>query len=280
MGRLYVAAWSFYNIRVGMIKYRYMKAPRNRDIYQEYIVDHPVTIDEAFKRGRFIDQMSGKLYRASINITEGNFDTANQIVLSVLKADNILVYPGLCSLHTHIQLTMQGIPKQGPNIRNNKVGQMPHAFDVVFSPNDTYCVPIPVGYECSVTQLNQEQKYNDSILFHPCVYAQFLLCFGYHKTGKQEEFQNVLEQLQSTVEDILNGYQSYRAINLLGYCYYVNGNYQQAFLCFRESITITNSRMQNAALYHLCILLMCILTEKKELSLNKSVVKFSNNVGI
>lgn len=47
MGRLYVAAWSFYNIRVGMIKYRYMKAPRNRDIYQEYIVDHPVTIDEA-----------------------------------------------------------------------------------------------------------------------------------------------------------------------------------------------------------------------------------------
>ncbi|CAC5377012.1 unnamed protein product [Mytilus coruscus] len=247
MGMLYVAAWSFYNMRVGMIKYRYMKAPTNPDINQEYIVNHPVTIDEAFKHGRVIDQMSGRLYLASVNLTDGNFATSNQIVLSVLKADNILVYPGLCSLHRHIQLTMQGIPKQGPNIRKNKKGKMPHAFDVVFSPNDIYCVPIPVGYECSVTQLNKEQKYNDSILFHPCVYAQFLLCFGYHKIGNQEEFQNVLEQLQSTVEDIVNGYQRYRALNLLGYCYYVNGNYQQAFRCFRESITITNSKMQNAA---------------------------------
>lgn len=85
MGMLYVAAWSFYSMRVGMIKYRYMKDPTNPDINQEYIVNHPVTIDVAFKRGMLIDQMSGKLYLASINITEGNVATFNQIVLSVLK---------------------------------------------------------------------------------------------------------------------------------------------------------------------------------------------------
>lgn len=205
-----------------MFYYRYVKSPINYDRYRECIDESFFTVEAAIDsigRGSPIDHMSGMLYIASVHLNEGQVAIANKMVLEILKVDNVLVYAGRCSEKRCIQLTIEGIPEQQQNIRN-KGKEMPHAFDVVFSPNDIHCVPIPVGYECCVTQLNQENKYNDSILFHPCVYAQFLLCFGYFKIGKRKELENTLEQLQSTIESIKGGYQRYRALNLLWNCYF------------------------------------------------------------
>ncbi|XP_071169655.1 uncharacterized protein [Mytilus edulis] len=266
--KMFISAWYFYSIRVGMLYYRYVKSPINYDRYRECIDESFFTVEAAIDsigRGSPIDHMSGMLYIASVLLNEGQVAIANKMVLEILKVDNVLVYAGRCSEKRCIQLTIEGIPEQQQNIRN-KGKEMPHAFDVVFSPNDIHCVPIPVGYECCVTQLNQENKYNDSILFHPCVYAQFLLCFGYFKIGKRKELENTLEQLQSTIESIKGGYQRYRALNLLGNCYYLNGKYQQALSCFQESISLADNRVQNAATYHICIMLMHILAVFEQIS--------------
>ncbi|CAC5418846.1 unnamed protein product [Mytilus coruscus] len=241
--------------------------PRLNELYSETEETYQDAAIHSIERGIAIDHMSGILYLASVYLNEGYVAIANKMVLEVLKVGNVLVYAGRCSEKRSIQLTMEGIPEQRQNLRNKKEKKMPHAFDVVISPNDIHCVPIPVGYECYVTQLNQEKKkYNDTILFHPCVYKQFLLCFGYYKIGNRKEFENVLEQLQSTIENSKDGYQRYRALNLLGNCYYLSGNYQQAFSCFQELISLADNRVQNAAIYHMCIMLMHILAVFEQIS--------------
>ncbi|XP_063435890.1 uncharacterized protein LOC134716811 [Mytilus trossulus] len=267
--KMFIPAWYFYSIRVGMLYYRYVKSPINYDRYRECIDDSFFTVEAAIHsigRGCPIDHMSGMLYIASVHLNEGRVAIANKMVLEILKVDNVLMYVGRCSEKRCIQLTIEGIPEQRQNLKKHMKKEMPHTFDVVFSPNDIHCVPTPVGYECYVTQLNRDKKYKDSILFHPCVYAQFLLCFGYYKIGKRKELENALDQLHSTIESIKGGYQRYRALNLLGNCYYLNGKYQQAFSCFQESISLADNRVQNAATYHICIMLMHILDIFEQIS--------------
>ncbi|KAK3604642.1 hypothetical protein CHS0354_007185 [Potamilus streckersoni] len=211
----------FLDLRLGMA-YLSHTTDRKDEHFQEYIQTRSLTVDDAVKlvsHARTIDSISGVLYLASLSLCQGQFSASNDIVLSVLRQNKNLIYPGWCSRNINIELTLEGKVRQGSIIYLcGKEERTYPAYDVIFSFQDLHFVPHPVQFECALAQYD-----NDIFL-------------------------------------------RYRALNLLGFCYILDGNMKEALRCFSESLEGTRHFpvVLNAAVYHIGILILSLLEAKEK----------------
>ncbi|KAL3847039.1 hypothetical protein ACJMK2_017971 [Sinanodonta woodiana] len=253
----------FLDLKLGLAYFSHIIDPMD-ETFQEFIQDGPMTVQDAetqFCHAEHIDSMAGGLYLASHFFCQNKFSKSNDIILTILRQDKNLIYVGMCSNYKGIQLSPEGNARQVPN--NNlceRERKTYPAFDVVFSFQHLHVVPYPVQFECAVAQYD----YYNCLLIHPCVYAYFLLCIGHYHVGAP--FQEFLSQLDEAVHETIGGFQRYRALNLLGFCYKLNGNLKEAFRCFRESLEETRDFQvgMNAAVYHIGILILSLLEAKEK----------------
>lgn len=247
----------FIDVRLGMTYFGHISAPKD-ELFQQWLDNTGMPMEKAHTmlgHGRLLDSLSGTLYLASIYLCQGKFSISNDLVLSVLRQDKNLVYPGWCSAKRTIHLTKEGHSKLESTIHLiGTEGRTFPAFDVIFSSDDANCVPYPIKFECILAQNDSD----DFIVIHPCVYAYFLLCLGQFCERRYELFANTLEQLEQLVCQLGEGFHTYRALNLLGYCYSLRGNVNAALSCYSVSLKRTQSSpgVKNAAVYFICIILV------------------------
>ena len=249
----------FLLIRLGFEIHKHLISPKD-SLFQQIIENTTTTLvdpEVLIWHGRQIDFLSGALYLASIYICQSQFKKSNDLLLAVIRQDKNLMYPCESSDKRYIEMTCCGKFK----LMSLPVCTECPAYDILLSSGDVDCVPYAVKFECILSQ----DAYFNCVTIHPCVYAYFLLCIGQYYSGNNMEFTDSLEELRSIVYDIGNGFNKYRAYNLLGYCYYLDNNLAEAVGYYGKSLKETRnmSNVVNAANYHLSFLLMQLSKEKE-----------------
>ncbi|VDI78189.1 Hypothetical predicted protein [Mytilus galloprovincialis] len=244
----------FLTLRVGVCISEALKK-LNEDDYERIFIRAERAILSAID----IDRISGYLYLATFYLYINKLNLAIHTLARVLKTneETILIYPGECSTHEGIGMTSSNMlfQTEGPFLTGNIKTSACVGFDLMFSSTDILFVPDPVKYECALVQLVPEGL----IIIHPVIYAYFLLTFTMYHSGNVQKTCAYLEKLERAVMEAQGGCQHFRALNLLGYCYLRIGRFDSAYKRFTESMKQTVGYYQNAAIYHIIILIFKII---------------------
>ncbi|XP_045211214.2 uncharacterized protein LOC123562660 [Mercenaria mercenaria] len=246
----------FLDLRFAMAYFREITVHEDEE-FQTYIESQPISSKDMtvmVSHASRMDGMSGELYLATIYQFLGDYSMSTTIVNRVLDKHRYLIYSGWCSTYRSIHLTGDGLSKQVPGIKlQGEEGRTHAAYDVIFSYKDVHCVPYPLKFECALAEFDSD----DFIVMHPCIYANFLLCYGQYASKNFSTFKNNLKILQMSVDESKGGLERHHALNILAYCYLLNGNFVKAFEYFKESFQETeHSKVSNAAAFHIAIILL------------------------
>ncbi|KAL3881050.1 hypothetical protein ACJMK2_033248 [Sinanodonta woodiana] len=211
--------------------------------------DKMVSTAEAFLlKGCKIDAMAGKLQLATFYYMRGEIDKAKVWINSANNHEMLIAYTGRCSQNKTIR-TIYNPNKKTPVDLNAPVKSETHACDVKYHPDDLQGLPKPLQYECALyNDLSDHQR------IHPVVYSEALSVLVHIAQGENQYALDAVQHLAIAVEN--NEGQFYDiALNLLGYCYSLVGEEDQALHCFYLSYQKRRS-VENPCLFHAIILLM------------------------
>ncbi|XP_062615585.1 uncharacterized protein LOC134277285 isoform X2 [Saccostrea cucullata] len=203
-----------------------------------------------------LDAISGKLYVATCFVAFKKPDKAFEVMKKIYAASekyDTLIYAGLCSDCKSMRVSGETlIQERGlPRCSLSKTRNLSIFHDVIFANGDLPILPDALKFECFVDRV---------FLVHPSVYLFYLkvLC------SKSTEKKNNISLLERAVHECDATLHTYRHFNILGYCYFEHGDYEEAFNCYRISFsrTVDNGR-PNAAIYLLPILVYNILQKQR-----------------
>jgi len=190
-----------------------------------------------------IDAISGRLYLATYLIRIGNYEEVISLVRTFLHSKTKhLIYTGQCSKSHNIVVSQGTAMQKGglPSPFNSDGRFLSVANDVMFSNEDVSFVPYAMQFECMMDR---------AFLIHPLVYM-FYLAF----LSCRDADNGYMDSLETAVDECKGSLHSYRHLNILGHCHFLNGNYQKALECYKDSLKQTaHTKRQNAAAYHLII---------------------------
>ncbi|VDI60925.1 Hypothetical predicted protein [Mytilus galloprovincialis] len=207
-------------------------------------------------KGKELDAPSGYLYLATfylnVNKTEMAFTVLKTLIMK--HKDASFIYPGWCSQKKGIKVS-SSICRQieCPFIQEDTYVNYAVGFDIIFSADDVSFVPHPVKFECILVQ----NEFDGFIVIHPVVYMYFIMTIAFYKSGNLSKTLENLQKLDTSVNEAKGGMQRFRALNLLGYCNFLVGRFKSTYTYYVASIEETNTfgHFQNAALYHIIILI-------------------------
>ncbi|XP_071123969.1 uncharacterized protein [Mytilus edulis] len=201
-----------------------------------------------------IDALSGKLYLATYYLRLGNSQKVILIIKSILDLPSKnLLYIGNCSkcktIHIDNGTTTQ--LKGLPNPFDYTKKYLSTAQDVIFSRADLSIVPQALKFECVLER---------AFLIHPLVYMLYLAVIS---SECDQEAYMYMYALDTTVNECEGIFYSFRHLNILGYCYFHNGDFKKAFECYTKSLmqTVPTGR-QTAAVFHLIILMFHVINNR------------------
>ena len=239
----------FLNIRIGMGYYR-RAIQAATDTSRSQL--HSKCL-EYFNAGMSLDILSRTLYLATFYYCVNDYSLCEKAVLQVVSKPGRYLYSGRCSALYGIEIE-DGNILQTPDIpvtgEDDEI--IKPVFDVVFSKEDVDFVPYAIKFDCALVPEYGERFF----VFHPMVYAYGLLYFTHFMVGDIESAKKALKCLAKMVQDSGPTSQRYRALNLLGFCYSLNGELDNALSCYSSSLLDTAGMVgvRNAAVYHLAVL--------------------------
>ncbi|XP_063414815.1 uncharacterized protein LOC134696799 [Mytilus trossulus] len=240
----------FINIRIALTYLETIINVKDNTVKQQKLEKLQKFLDD----NQNIDALSGKLYLATYCLRLQNTQKVISIIRSILDSPSQnLLYTGHCSkyktLHFFNGTTTQ--LKGLPNPFDHKKGYLSTAQDVIFSRADISLVPHALKFECTVGR---------AFLIHPLVYMLYLAVIC---TECDQEAYMYMDALDSTVNECEGTLHSFRHLNILGYCYFYNGDFKKAFECYTKSLmqTVPTGR-QNVALIHLIILMFHVIKDR------------------
>ncbi|XP_061195713.1 uncharacterized protein LOC133203932 isoform X2 [Saccostrea echinata] len=203
-----------------------------------------------------LDAVSGKLYVATCFVAFKKYDKGAEVMKKIYaasKKSDTLIYAGLCSdcksmcVSGGTLIQDRGLPRC--SLPQTKYLSIFH--DVIFAQGDLPLLPDALKFECFVDKV---------FLVHPSVYLLYLKILCSKFTEKRDN----ISQLENAVYECDVTLHTYRHFNILGYCYFENGDYEEAFKCYRISFsrTVDNGR-PNAVIYMLPILVYSILQNQR-----------------
>lgn len=209
----------------------------------------------AFEVGTSLDELSGNFYLATFQLLNNETEMASSNLSRVMQNTKPFVYSGCCSsIHFRQVLQYKNTEIHHISYESVNVEDLSNCLDMIFHQNFVHFALMPIKYELILQQCTN----NDNVIcrYHPVVYSFYLMFEIARKTGGQIIEQNeILRKLSSFIESCAGGLELHRAYNILGFCYNVCGRIDDAVAVYGESIKIQSDNT-NAAVYHLCILLL------------------------
>ena len=200
----------------------------------------------AFEKGVDADALSSQMYLATFLFMSGQVVAAKDRLIIALSRNLGILYCGSCSLHGFLKtepMLSVSIMKREP------MGHIPphrrkSTGDVVFSSEYISCVPRAVQFECACS--------NTAISIHPLIYAYYLFVLVYHAMGDIQQRTEALDDLEKSLPVTNGGEERYRsrALNLMGSCYQLIGDFNKTSQVFENSAA-EYPHATNAAIYHL-----------------------------
>lgn len=233
-------------IHLGMISYA--KSKENKDQ-----IDRLFDANFAFEKGKELDELSGKLYSATFALSNNEIDKTRSLLFPVMHHTKPFVYNGRCSKFTYLHVLQYFNDKiHIPKCVSFKVEYLSYCTDMVFPLYAVYFVPDPIKYELIL----QKRKPKDLLccVYHPVVYASYLMFEIARKKNETKQKKNaILDNLSKFIEIYHGPSDLHRAYNLLGFCYYINGEKNNAFAAYCKSIQ-NKPDDTNVGVYFLCII--------------------------
>ncbi|KAL3881049.1 hypothetical protein ACJMK2_033247 [Sinanodonta woodiana] len=196
-------------------------------------------IETLLLKGCKTDAMAGMLQLATFYYMCREMDMTKDAIKKANTRKGTLAYIGRCSKIIEIKTDVD---------RSFQSETM--ACDVIYSPSDLVCLPTPLQYECAL--FDNVRSYDLQI--HPVVYSEALSVLVHIAQGENQNALAAVENLAIAVKN--NKWEFYDiALNLLGYCYSLVGEQDQALRCFCQSYQERRSN-ENPCLYHAIILLL------------------------
>ena len=199
------------------------------------------------------DDLSGVLYLATFHLDSNKYRFCQDSVERAMPEVGRYLYTGRCSTNLGIEYEAGNIVLSREVPETGEEDEIIHpVFDVVFTKADINFVPYPVKFECALLP-----EYGDRFfVYHPCVYSHALLFLSLWFRKDMSAASKALEDLAHIVGKVGNSPQQFRALNLLGFCYSMNGNISNAIACYISSLQATSNMtlVTNAAAYHLAVL--------------------------
>ncbi|KAL3855478.1 hypothetical protein ACJMK2_014689 [Sinanodonta woodiana] len=227
------------------------------------------------ERGSCMDSMSAILHLATFHFSNGNCNTTSSLIENMLKFFNVKkpYYAGVMSKPYAIQIDDIGYAKE-TIWTLSYTGELTQsvAYDVIVSSRHISVMPYAIQFECILLK----DRLIDVCLYHPIIYAFYMLSMSKRLEGKYTESVKALQCLEKATHDFyahVKGLQvpRHRALNLLGYCYFSIGEYARALHYYKRSLEDFSSP-RNAAVYHLIIMAFVMLD-------NQIVYERKGNVG-
>ncbi|KAH3740539.1 hypothetical protein DPMN_047245 [Dreissena polymorpha] len=142
---------------------------------------------------------------------------------------------------------------------NTDNSELPFAFCVNFSRQESHCAPFILLFEMNRNITDEEVKQRNFTEKHwmdsaevdarPFLYyLQYLTYGGLGARNKQLHAWRVLESYICDIRNKINLYHQETAVNLLGHCYEMEGEYEGALNYYEESLGIYDTN--NAAYWH------------------------------
>ena len=217
--------------------------------------------------GASLDDLVGNLYLATLHYCLGRFTPCENLTLEGVRKRQYLLYTGRCSSLIGLEVSLHDLKviqtKDAP-VTGEVDEVIDTVYDVVFSREDTDFVPYPLKLECAIFPEEGERYF----IVHPFVYAFTLLFMTETFLKNSSLARKYLDNLAETVHQVWDSAFLYRAYNILGCCYAIDGQLNKAISCYIKSIKITRDKLVgkrtlNAALYHLAILCFSVYMKDK-----------------
>lgn len=240
----------FLDIRIGFGYYHLSK----QDLDLSNATDLLEKCREKLVAAGEIDDLSGVLYLATFYFCMGQFTLCQDAVNRGMPQVGRYLYTGRCSKNHGIEIEAGKLifsPEVPVTGEDDEI--IKPAFDIVFTKQDTEYVPYIVKFECALLPEIGDRFF----VYHPCVYSYGLKYLTHTTKRDTDQANHSLECLAQVVRDLGITPQRFRALNLLGHCYALKGDLNNAISCFLESLQDTASMtgVTNAAAYHLVLLL-------------------------
>ena len=203
------------------------------------------------EKGVKIDNAVGKLYLATLLSSMNDFWHSDIYILQFLGGT---ITPSVEACKPDLEV----IKTHDPDLVESLVQT---TFPLVFLKEDVYFVSDPLKFEC-VTLIGDEPI----LLIHPNIYANTLFFMNAlsmkHRVRAKTQLDNLAKQIYLERNLAIH----HRWLNILGYCYSLDGQRDKAISCYINSLTATRKTpyaFKNAALYHVLILCYDIYTETR-----------------
>ncbi|XP_056015716.1 uncharacterized protein LOC130053121 isoform X2 [Ostrea edulis] len=237
----------FIHMRSAMILARQLLSSKNNAAASETIQKLMNFMEE----NSALDVISGKLYVVTCLLAFDKREEASrelQNIASSIRNASVLIYTGMCSSCEIMRPSGETLiqEKRIPPCSSSQMEFLSVAHDAIFAQEDCPVLPDALKYECMVDR---------AFLLHPAVYFFYLRCLCRKTQEKMED----IARLHAVVNDCNGTLHSYRSFNILGHCYFENGNFQSAFDCYATSFSQTvQSGRPNVAIYMLLVILLNI----------------------
>ena len=208
--------------------------------------------------------LSGILYLATFYFYTNQHLLCQDAVKCAFPKTGRYLYTGRCSTNHGIEFEAGKIILSPEVPVTGEDDEVIHpVFDVVFTKADIDFVPYPVKFECALIP-----EYGDRFfVYHPCVYAHTLLYLSLCSVRDMDAASETLENLAHIVGNLGVTPQRFRALNLLGFCYSMKGDFSNASCCYIASLQDTfsmRSLVTNAAAFHLVLLLFSLFLKAEK----------------
>ncbi|KAH3690808.1 hypothetical protein DPMN_191664 [Dreissena polymorpha] len=204
------------------------------------------------------DVASSRLKFASMLYCSGHHQAAVRVLEDVERSyhSNIKAVCGF--IHLEGDCHLQVFADMLSGYKDEGFIELPFAFCVRFVRQESYCTPAILLFEMNrnITEEEVAQRDYDEKLWMDCAevdarpflhYLQYLTYGGLGERDKQLHAMGVLEAFID-IRNQLNLYHPETALNLLGHCYEMEGDYAGALRYYEESFRFR--RTNNAANWH------------------------------
>ncbi|KAH3876849.1 hypothetical protein DPMN_000700 [Dreissena polymorpha] len=206
------------------------------------------------------DVASSRLKLASILYWSGHFNAALRVLEVVEKRYHRVVKDVCGIILIEGDRDLQVLANMLSGNKYKGFSELQFAFCVRFLREETYCVPCILLYEMKPNITEEEiaerhpvhKRWMDSAEVDARPSLNYLQCLTYGGIGGRDDQLRALDALRSNeyVAKIkINLYHQETALNMLGHCYEIEGEYDLALYYYEVSLSLCNPN--NAANWHL-----------------------------
>ncbi|KAH3783702.1 uncharacterized protein LOC127843090 [Dreissena polymorpha] len=219
-----------------------------------------IEIIRRFRYSLKTDVVSSRLKLASVLYCFGHLHAAIRVLEDVEKKDHIKVKAVCANIYIEGNSDLQVFANMMSDSCDNIHSEPSFAFCVRFIRQEAHCAPYIFWFEMNRSMTEEEVAQrtttekrwmdNAEVDARPFLYyLQYLTYGGLGERNKQLHACEILESYILNPRNLINIYHLETALNLIGHCYEMEGDYQSALDFYETSLLFENTN--NAANWHI-----------------------------